>query len=253
MANDTGVRIKSARRLSEIIELLQSEGPLGATEITERLDIPKSTAHDYLSSLHGLEYVVKSDGKYDLGLRFLDHGFAARERQPIARVGAETIEQLAATTGEATWLVTEEHGKAVYLDSAQGDQAVQTHARVGTRSHLHYLASGKAMLAHMPRERVTEIVDEHGLERRTDETIESVDRLFDELETVRERGYAVNDNEAVDGVRAVGTAVVVEGEVRGAISVSGPANRMTDQRLEDGVAEQVLGAANELELKLGQA
>jgi len=225
---------------------------MGTTEITEALDVPTSTAHDYLSTLHGLEYLVKSGGKYDLGLRLLDHGIAARDRHPIAREGKSTVEQLAAATGEAAWLVTEEHGRAVYLDYALGEHAVQTHARIGTRSHLHYLASGKAILAHLSDERVEAIVDRHGLAQQTEHTVDSREALRAELDATRERGYALNDQENVEGARAVGKAIVVDGDVVGAISVVGPANRMTDQQLEDGIVDQILGAANELELKLSQ-
>jgi DNA-binding IclR family transcriptional regulator len=96
-------------------------------------------------------------------------------------------------------------------------------------------------------------VEARGLEQRTDRTIGSLEELLRELETTRERGYAVNDEEAVKGARAVGTAIVVDGSVVGAISIVGPANRMTDRQLEDGIVDHVLGAANELELKLSQA
>jgi len=226
---------------------------MGTTEITDALDVPTSTAHDYLSSLHDLEYLVKTDGKYDLGLRLLDHGIAARMRHPIAEAGKSTIEQLADTTGEAAWLVTEEHGRGVYLDYALGEQAVQTYARIGTRSPLHYTASGKSILAHLPEERVRRIVETHGLEKRTDRTISSLDELLSELQATRERGYAINDEEAVKGARSIGTAIVVDRSVVGAISIVGPANRMTDRQLEDGIVDHVLGAANELELKLSQA
>jgi DNA-binding IclR family transcriptional regulator len=250
--NDTGIKLQSVQRVSEIIELIQSEGPMGTTEITNALDVPTSTAHDYLSSLNDLDYLVKTDGKYDLGLRLLDHGIAARERHPVAELGRSTIEQLAATTGEAVWLVTEESGYGVYLDYALGEQAVQTYARIGTRSPLHCLASGKSILAHLPEERVTEIVERRGLEQRTEHTVGSLEELLNELEVTRERGYAMNDEEAISGTRAVGTAIVVDDAVVGAISTVGPANRMTDRQLDEGIIDHVLGAANELELKLGQ-
>jgi len=249
---DEPIKLQSVERVSEIVELLQRKGPLGATEITEALDIPTSTAHDYLSSLHNLEYLVKTERKYDLGLRLLDHGMAARDRHPIASIGKQTLGSLARDTGEATYLVTEEHGRAVYLDDAHGEHAVQTHARIGTRSYLHQLASGKSILAYLPEERVREIIDRHGLPQRTPRTIDTSEALFEELEATRERGYAINDQEAVEGARAVGKAVVVAGEVVGAISVVGPANRLTDQQLSDGIVDQIRGAANELELKLSQ-
>ena len=251
--NTDGVKLQSVQRVSEIIELIQTNGPMGTTEITEALDVPTSTAHDYLSSLHDLEYLVKTEGKYDLGLRLLDHGIAARERHPIAEAGKSTIEQLANTTGEAAWLMTEEHGHGVYLDYALGEQAVHTYARIGTRVSLHFTASGKSILAHLPEERGREIVDAHGLEQQTDQTISSLEELLAELEATRERGYAINDEEAVKGARAVGTAIIVDESVVGAISIVGPANRMTDSQLEDGIVDHILGAANELELKLSQA
>ncbi|MFB6250414.1 MAG: IclR family transcriptional regulator [Halobellus sp.] len=252
MTNDA-VKLRSIQRVFEIIELLQEHGPMGTTEITESLDVPTSTAHDYLSTLYDLEYLIKVDGKYDLGLRLLDHGIGARNRHPIAREGKSTIEQLANTTGEAVWLVTEEHGQAVYLDYALGEYAVQTHARIGTRSHLHYLASGKSILAHLPRERVEEILDHRGLQQQTSRTVDSREALFEELEATRERNYALNDQENVRGARAIGKAIIVDGDVVGAISVVGPANRLTDQQLENGLVDRVLGAANELELRLSQA
>ena len=251
--NDTRVKLQSVQRVSEILELIQSEGPMGTTEITDALDVPTSTAHDYLSSLNDLDYLVKTNGKYDLGLRLLDHGIAARERHRIAELGRSTIEQLAATTGEAVWLVTEESGYGIYLDYALGEQAVQTYARIGTRSPLHCLASGKSILAHLSEERVAEIVERRGLEQRTEHTVGSLEELLDELEVTRERGYAMNDEEAISGTRAVGTAIVVDDAVVGAISTVGPANRMTDRQLDGGIIDHVLGAANELELKLGQA
>ena len=252
MTNDA-VKLRSIQRVSEIIELLQEHGPMGTTEITESLDVPTSTAHDYLSSLYDLEYLVKTEGKYNLGLRLLDHGIAARDRHAIADIGKQTITQLANETGEAAWLVTEEHGRAVYLDYALGEHAVQTHARIGTRSYLHQLASGKSILAYLPEERVDEIIDRHGLEQRTPHTIDSREGLLEELKATRERGYAINDQEAVEGARALGKAIVVGGDVVGAISIVGPANRLTDKQLADGTVDQIRGAANELELKLSQA
>ena len=245
-------RIKSVARISEIVQLLQEEGPLGITEIADQTGLPTSTVHDYVGSLYEMEYVVKSEKKkYDLGLRFLDHGMSARENRPISTVGQSSIEQLAEVTGEAVWIVVEEHGKAVYVNRALGDRAVET-ARIGTRSDLHCLASGKAILAHLSDDRVEEIINQHGLSTRTDRTVGTRESLYDELEAVRERGYAMNEGEAVEGVRAVGTPVLVGGDIAGAVSVSGPANRMTDDRLEDEILVELLGATNELEVRLGR-
>lgn len=251
MSSTKPIRIGSIRRFSEIVDLLQREGPLGPSEIGKSLDIPPSTAHDYLSSLRETEYVIEDDGKYDLGLKFLDHGMAAREGRAISEVGQPTIERLAEETREAAWIVVSEHGKAVYLNNAAGEQAVVT-ARIGTRSHLHYLASGRSILAHLPEEEVRAIVDRHGLPQRTAQTITELEPLLDKLELVRDRGYAVSVNEAIDGVWAVGAPILVDERVRGAVSVSGPIHRLSGDGVSEEIVDQVLVAANELELKLGR-
>jgi len=244
-------RIKSVGRISEIVQLLQEEGPLGITEIADHTGLPTSTVHDYVGSLYEMEYVVKSEKKYDLGLRFLDHGMSARENRPISTVGQSSIEQLAEATGEAVWIVVEEHGKAVYVNRALGDRAIET-ARIGTRSDLHCLASGKAILAHLSDDRVDEIINQHGLSTRTDRTVGTRETLYDELEAVRKQGYATNEGEAVEGARAVGTPVLVGDDIAGAVSVSGPANRITDDQLEDEILAELLRATNELEVRLGR-
>lgn len=243
---DRDVPIGSLARASEIIGLLQTE-PMGVAAVAAELDIARSTAHDHLTTLARLGYLVNEGGTYRLGLRLLDHGMAARAGYPIASVGTEVIEQLAADTGEAVWTVVEEHGRAVYVDSALGERAVPTHARVGTRSGLHYLASGKAILAHLPEEDVRAI-----LETAPSRPVEDVEAFFEELRNVADRGYALNDNEAVEGVRAIGAPVVTDGTLRGALSLSGPANRLSSARIEDELVPELLAATNELELRLAR-
>jgi DNA-binding IclR family transcriptional regulator len=148
--------------------------------------------------------------------------------------------------------MVERDGKAVYLDKAIGDHAIQTYARVGTYSHLHCLASGKAILANLPEERVEEIITAHGLPAKTENTLTTREELFDELGEIRDQGYAINNSEAISGSRSIGAPVIVEDEVHGAVCVSGPANRISIPQMEDEIVKNVLSAANEIELKIAQ-
>jgi len=250
---DGGQKIKTAYRLVRILELLREAGPLTTTEVSNRLDIAKSTAHAYLSSMHDLELIVLDDGGYAPSLKLLDHGMARRERLRIVEVAKPSLDQLAEDTEEAVHLTVEEHGMGVYVDYVLGDRAVKSERalpRIGTRSPLHCLSSGKAILANLPEERVAEILDERGLPEETEHTISSESELYEELERVREQGYAINRHEANRGVHSVGAPVVVEGSVLGAISIAGPANRLTIPYIESEVVDELLASTNEIELML---
>jgi IclR family acetate operon transcriptional repressor len=245
-------RIKSVHRLSDIIELLRQQAPVTTTVVADELGVAKSTAHAYLSSMYDLEYVVKDTEGYSLSLKFLDYGMEVRDQLPITEIGETTLEQLASDTNEATYIVVEEHGIGVYVNYSLGERAVRTHAGIGTRRPLHSLASGKSILAYLPEKRVKEIIEMHGLTKRTNQTITSPENLYDDLESIRERGYALSEQETFNGIRAIGAPVVVNEAVIGAISVAGPENRITKEHLEDEIIGEILAAANEIELKLAQ-
>ena len=243
-------RIQALARFSAIMEALCDREPLSSREVADEIGVAKSTAHAYLATMEDLAYVVREPDGYSLSLKFLDYGMVERDRLRVIDVARDAVEQLAADTSEAVYVVVEEHGEAVYVDFALGDRAVKTHARIGTRAPLHSLASGKAILAYLPEERVEEIVDRHGLAAQTERTIQSRDALDEELERTRERGYAINEHEANVGTRAVGVPVRVDGVVAAAIAVAGPANRITRARLEDEVVGEALATANEIEILL---
>ncbi|MBP1954685.1 DNA-binding IclR family transcriptional regulator [Halarchaeum rubridurum] len=248
MGDNEASRIGAVERFGEIIEVLREREPLSSRAVASALDVSKSTAHAYLATMEELEYVTRSPDGYAVSLKFLEYGMEERERLPIVDVAADTIEQLASDTSEAVYLVVEEHGYGVYVDYALGERAVTTHAIVGTRSPLHSIASGKTILAHLPEERVDEIVAAHGLPAETERTIQSREALDETLARVREQGYAINEHEANAGTRAVGAPVVVDDEVVAAIAVAGPAHRITPERIEADVLGEVLAAANEIEL-----
>jgi DNA-binding IclR family transcriptional regulator len=141
----------------------------------------------------------------------------------------------------------EEHGRRVYLYQSRGENAVQTDSHVGMRVQLHCCGIGKAIPAHLPAKRVTEIIDEYGLPRWTEYTITDEDELFDELETIRDRGVAIDDEEWIRGLRCVAAPVMCDGEVLGAISVSGPTKRVDEDDV-DRMIDLVRDTARVIEL-----
>lgn len=240
--------VKTAETVFTVIEGLEELEEARVSALAEHVNISVSTVHDHLTTLVELGYVVREGNTYRLGLRFLRLGNRATETVHLRPV-RERLEEIAEETGETAWFVVEEDGLAVHIDRELGEHGVRTANRVGRRSHLHIHAGGKAILAHLPAERVREIIDEVGLPASTENTITDEAELFEELEEIADRGYALNDNEEIQGARSVAAPIVVD-DVFGAVSVGGPANRIGDTRFREDLPELVTGMVNEIELQL---
>jgi IclR family acetate operon transcriptional repressor len=251
MTEQAKYAVQSVETAFRIFDALKDLDGAGVSELAARLDIPKSTIHNYLSTLVQEEYVVKDGSSYYIGIRSLEYGAYARVQNDIYRIAKPEVDELAATTGELANLMIEEHGRGSYLHRARGDKAVQVEAHVGTRVPLHSTALGKAILAHFPRERVDEIVDRRGLTAVTPNTITDRAALDDELTQIREEGVAFDNGERITGLRCVATPILSKNDrVLGAISVAGPSNRVRDDRFTEDLPKRVLETANVIKLNV---
>lgn len=243
-ANESGKTVGAVERAFEIIATLRESGTMTVSEVASTLDIPTSTAHVHLKTLHSLGYIVKEDRAYRLSLRFLRDGCAIRQRKHIYQTAKEEIDSLAAESREVANLGVEENGKRVLLYQSEGNEAVYDNAPVGEYTNMHWTALGKSLLSHLPRSRIDDIVETHGLPAKTDRTITTRERLLAELETIRERGHALEDEERREGIRSVAVPLIVNGTVIGAISISGTKNRLNDERIDERILERLYAAAN---------
>ncbi|MFB6223530.1 MAG: IclR family transcriptional regulator [Haloarcula sp.] len=251
MDNTAQNPVKSVETTFEILNGLKELGGAGVTELSRHLDYPKSTIHNYLSTLEQEEYIINDDGRYRIGLRFLELGAYSRHQQKLFRIAKPEVDRLANETGELANVLVEEHGRGSYLYRARGDRAVQVKAHVGTRVPLHSTALGKSILAHLPEERIEDIIDRHGLDGDTDNAIQTPEELYESLDTVREQGVAFDDEERLDGLRCVAAPVLDNDDnVTGAISVSGPTNRFRGEQFHEELAQKVLEVANVIELNI---
>ncbi|WP_435361771.1 IclR family transcriptional regulator [Haloarchaeobius sp. DFWS5] len=243
--------VKSVENAFEILDALKELNGAGVSTLSDHLGLPKSTIHNYLSTLLQEEYVVKEGSTYHVGVRFLEYGAFARVQMDIYDIAKPEVDALAETTGELANLMVEQHGRGSYLHRARGDQAVQVEAHVGTRVPLHGTGLGKAILAHLPEERVDEIIEMHGLTGFTPTTTTDPDELKSELAEIRERGVAFDDEERLSGLRCVAAPILSNnGRVLGAISVSGPSNRIRGERFTEELPNRVLEAVNVIELNV---
>lgn len=245
------VPVNATKTTFEIIEALRELDGAGVSELAEFMGMPTSTVHDYLRTLEGQEYLVNDDGTYRIGARFLELGEHFRAGKKIFEVARSEVDELAAETGEHANIMIEEHGWGIFLYKSQGPGAVQLDTHPGMRVHLQTTALGKSILAHTPTEEAEAILDRHGLPAVTENSIVSKAELLDELQTVRERGYAVDDEERLRGIRCVAAPITDEqGDAIAAVSVSAPKSRMKGGSFRTTFPEMVINSANVIEVNI---
>lgn len=244
-------RMKSTAKLFRIVEELRDRDGARVTELAKELDIPKSTVHRHLQTLEDLEYVMKTGDIYHIGSRFLYVGSAVRHREEAYIQIKPKVQGLAAETDERAQFMIEEHGYMVYVHRETGDRAVQTNTQLGKQMPIHATSGGKAILAELPDEEVDAIIDRHGLAEHTQNTITDKDELYEELRQIREDGVSYNDQEFIDGLRAVSVPIIgPDGRVLGAIGISGPSHRLKEDLYHEELPNKLLGVVNEVELNL---
>jgi DNA-binding IclR family transcriptional regulator len=232
-----------------VVEALKELGSATPRAVASAVGRSETTASHYLSWLEGKGYITRQGDEYQNGLKFLDIGERVKYGTGIFDIAAEQVDELAEESGELALMSVLEHGQNVLLYKSHGVDAIQTSHEIGLREPLHCSGLGKAILSELPRERVERIVDEHGLPAFTEHTITDRRELFGELDRTRERGYAIDDQEAKPGIRCIAAPVVIEERgLYGAVSVTAPQSRMKDDRFEESLPELVTGAANVIEV-----
>lgn len=242
--------VKSDDTLISILGVVRTSAPVRLSDVADELNIAKSTVHNHLATLERYGFIAKCEDGYDLGLQFLDYGLEARRRQEIFKV-TDRVKDLADETGEQTWCIVEEQGRAIYLYGYSGRHSIKTREKSGQSNPLHCIAAGKAILAHLPADRVGRIIQDRGLEAETENTITVPETLREELKTIREEGVAFNYEERLEGIHAIAAPLLdINGDVFGAISIGGPANRLTKERLQNELTDLIRGATNEMEINI---
>lgn len=247
--SETGTTIKALERGFEILDVLQDTGALTLTEVAEQLDLPTSTAHVYLKTLEKEGFVVCEEYQYRNGLKFLEYGGNVRQRYELYDAARQVMTELAIQTDERVGLGVEENGKRVLIDIEDGTKAISDNVPVGEFTEMHWTGLGKCLLAHLPPDRRETIVAESALPRATENTITDPAQLHDELTTIRERGYAIEDEERRDGIRGVDVPILTpENQIIGAIGLTAPVSRLDARQLSE-YATLLQNKANVIKLK----
>jgi DNA-binding IclR family transcriptional regulator len=244
---------QAAINTSKIIEVVAEEGPIGLTEITEYVDLTIGTVHTYVHALLQ-EGLLQNDGKqYKLSSKFIIYGDMMRHRTPIYTEGKDQVDKLVAETGETALIMIEYEGRECILYESFGDNAIAQdyyERNIGEPQPLYCTASGKAVLAFVDEERREELIESYELESRTSNTITNENVLREELAAIRSEGIAYNNEEQLEGLRAVAAPIQLGDEIIGAISLGGPKSRVEGERFNSTFPELVSESANLIEVEI---
>jgi len=241
-------------RALSILDLLSAQGPdLTLAEISDRLQLHKSTVHRLIMVLerHNLLERNSVNGRYRLGLKLFELGTKAVSQLNLRERARPFLERLVLETSETVHLCVLDDSEVVYLDKVEPERSVRMATSIGRRNPAHCTAAGKAMMASLPGTQVESIVRKQGMRAVTSHTITSLLELKKELERIRKLGYSVDNEEIEEGVRCVGCVVRnFSGEPLAAISISGPAFRLTPEKVPV-LASAVMAVARDLSKGLG--
>jgi IclR family transcriptional regulator, acetate operon repressor len=247
--------VRSVQRALQLLEIVASEpeSGLSLTEIAKTLGLSKSTILATARTLaaHGILRSIEPGPRYKLGTALIRYGELASQGNALSELCLPVLRAVSSATGMTARLAVIQDGYPVGLERVDGPGNVRFHAPLGQREPPHATAAGKAILAMLDRERVTQICRETGLARYTDHTITEQETLFAELDTVRRRGYAVDDEEEVGGVFCVGAPFFDHRRVcAGAISVTGIKHDLPNWRIAE-IGQVVRVHADEMSRLLG--
>lgn len=217
--------VQSVERAFYLLELLADNGSLSLTELSNAINLPAPTTHRLLKTLVAVGYVRQlANRRYGLGLGLVR--LAGRVDAQFAPIAKPHLDTLAREIGESANLAVLEGDMVVYVAQSPSPHPMRMFTEVGHRAHAHSTGVGKAILAELPDEQVTRIIGRAGMPAATGRTITDPDKLRTELNRIRRAGYATDNGEQENGVCCY-AVVVPDVPISMAISVSGPAFRMT--------------------------
>lgn len=222
--------LQSTSTSLRVVDALVELDGARVTEVANELGISKSAASNHLQTLKNAGYAVTHGDEYYPSLKFTYVSKHARNRDRAYRAARETTQRLDEQVPFETSFIVEENGIGRYLTPEVNQPGKHDEfAFAGQEEHLHATAAGKAILATYSTEKIERIIDRRGLPEKTEHTITTKSDLFEELDRVRDRGYAVNRSENRQGIYVIAKAVhKPHGSVLGAMSVVSPSYRLTD-------------------------
>jgi IclR family acetate operon transcriptional repressor len=252
-ANGSSASVGVITKVLRILEALQgSSSGLGLKAICDQTGINKSTAHRFLKHLERERYLLRTEaGAYLIGPRLSQLSARGNQEATLQAVARPILWDLWKSTHETVNLGVLDQGTVLYVDVIESPHEFRLSSRIGTRRSVHVTALGKALVAFLPDESRQTILDSIAFQPATQKTIGNLVQFRQELEKIRRQGYAVDDEEAVQGARCVSAPILNSaGAPVAAVSVSGPVTRVTPS-LVSALAGAVTSAARAISVAMG--
>lgn len=245
----------TVRSVGRVLDLFETEHPeRGVTEVAGLLSISRSKAHALLASMAVIGLLRRVEGgRYRVGWRTLTLSRIVATTTPWHGPAVRAGTRLVREWGEAVHLATIEDGRVVYIDRFVGPASLRLPvAATGSRLHAHCSGVGKVLLAGLDPDEAQDAVDRHGLARLTPATLTDRGAITDTLSAVRARGFARDDEEAVEGVSCLAAPLIgPSGQTVAALSISAPTGRLRPRQEE--LRRAVVGAARAASTELRAA
>lgn len=246
--------VQSVDRALKLLEVLSGyEDGLGLMEISQQASLTKSTAHRLLHTLIENNYVKQNgeNGPYQLTFKMFRLGANTVEKMDILKLSRPYLQDLKNQFGEVIHLVIRDDTEIVYIDKVETDHTIRMYSNIGKRGTLYSTSVGKAILSYESDEDLKDIWKTLPIEKKTEYTITTWEEFLKEIKTIRKEGYALDQEENELGVRCIGVALLdYTGTPVGAISVSGPSQRMTKEKVEE-IMMEILKIKAEISKELG--
>lgn len=232
MENDKYL-LQSVYNALEVLDLLSSQGELGAAEISKELNMGKSSVFRILYTLEKKRYVQKaSNAKYKLGIKFAHYGSIVIEQQDDFSFAKPFLRQLRDIVNETVHLaVLDNECNIVFIGKETGTSSITMSSRIGSTFPAYCTANGKCLLSYNYSEEIERKIYSFRFVRKTKQTIMDPETLISELKQILQQGYAVDFEESEIGLVCYSAPIFdIAGKAVAAISISGPTDRMQQNR-----------------------
>ncbi|WP_209124034.1 IclR family transcriptional regulator [Alkalihalobacillus sp. BA299] len=243
---------KTVVKSMKLLDLFRTYRKLSLNEMVQLSGIPKTSVHRMIGSLEDMGFLSKdSEGKYTLGMLFLEFGQLVADRLDIRKIAYPIMRDLRDDLGEAVHLIIRDQNEAIYIEKLDTLHPVRLFTKVGRRSPLYAGACSRIILAHLPEKELEAYLDETELKPFETGTITEKDKLRAILQQSRANGYAISYSELENQTVSIAAPIFDHtGHVVGGLSIAGPDSRFQDEHLPT-LIEKVKRAADEISQKLG--
>ncbi|OWV87631.1 hypothetical protein ATY78_03790 [Rhizobium sp. R635] len=229
----------------DVMEAVSSFGPISLRDLTTKMKVPASTAHRFLLILEARGFLSMDpvSQKWEIGVRAFQVGNAYLRCTGLAEMARAYLATIGAASGETANLSIRQGDRMIVIAQVESHNPLRAFFRLGSQIPIYCSAAGKAVLAHLRDDEVDAMFEKTVLARLTDRTIVSLPFLRMQLNEIRARGWALDDEEQVAGMRCVAAPIMdKDGLPVAALSLTGPKSRFDASSLK-GLSVLVIDAA----------